>query len=208
MLLVVEKMIHRHLDGKFTYDGSQINPNWAFIDHSIKGSSIVTWRGPMYIELENLKDYEDIGLEIKSNESIHFIVEHFDCQPGNLEIAYLRQRLFIMIIAEQLKKCGISSYRNGDDIFINSNNPKDLNDNFNPSKLTVSIATASISSMKIHVGINLTSDGTPNDVDTIGLFDLAIFSEENVIDFVNDIAESYISNINDIKMDIAKTKTY
>ena len=49
------------------YDGSQINPSWAFNEFGIYGSSIITWVGPVNITPGNLKDFADVGLEIKSN---------------------------------------------------------------------------------------------------------------------------------------------
>jgi len=217
---------HKHLDENFEYDGSQIEQSWAFKSFGIKGSSIITWIGSMNIFPENLKDFEDIGLEIKSNKMIHFIIEHFDQQPANLRLAYMRQRLFVMILREKLAKKGVEAIRNGDDIYIDSNGFK---------KLTVSIATVSPSSMKIHLGINVTSVGTPDDVDTIGLFELGVdsnnnnsnsntnnnananntntnntnnnynFNENNLLDFVNDIVNGYINELNDIELDISKT---
>jgi len=211
---------YKHIDKSFEYDGSQIEPSWAFKTFKIKGSSIITWRGSMNISESNLKDFEDIGLEIKSDDMIHFMVEHFDTQPANLEIAYLRQRLLVMILEEELAKKGIISLRKGDDIFINS------------KKLTVSIATASISSMKIHLAMNLVSKGTPDDVDTIGLFEFfkeknqlnehinndsiindemkkdKYFNEENILKFTNNVVNSYINELKSIELDITKTKVF
>jgi hypothetical protein len=206
---------HKHIDENFEYDGSQIEQSWAFKSFGIKGSTIITWIGSMNISSENLKDFEDIGLEIKSDNMVHFIIEHFDQQPANLRLAYMRQRLFVMILKEELAKNGIESIRYGDDIYIDSTGLK---------KLTVSIATVSHSSMKIHCGINLTSVGTPEDVDTIGLFELITtiannmndnmndnnvdfcFNENNILNFINTIVVDYINELNDIELDISKTK--
>lgn len=203
---------HKHIDENFEYDGSQIEQSWAFKSFGIKGSSIITWIGPMNISPENLKDFEDIGLEIKSSRMIHFIVEHFDQQPANLRLAYMRQRLLVMILKEELGKQGVLSVRRGDDIYIASSN----NDSNTLKKLTVSIATVSASSMKIHFGINIVSDGTPDDVDAIGLFELNHndnknvdnidgFNENNILKFVNNVVNDYINELNDIEFDISKT---
>ncbi|MDL2271348.1 DUF366 family protein, partial [Methanobrevibacter sp. OttesenSCG-928-I08] len=165
----------------------------------IKNSSIITWFGPMDIKSDNLKDFEDVGLEIKSNNMIHFIVEFFDCQPANIKIAYLRQRLLVMIFREELFKLGIISTRKGDDIYING------------SKLSVSIASVSISSMKIHFGLNIEDKGTPNDVKTIGLYDIIdnenkrIFNKNNILDLVNNVTLNYIEELTSIDEDISKT---
>ena len=71
-------IIHKHIDDIFEYDGSQINPSWAFNEFGIYGSSIITWVGPVNITPDNLKDFADVGLEIKSNYMINFICEFFE----------------------------------------------------------------------------------------------------------------------------------
>ncbi len=35
-------IIHRHIDDIFEYDGSQINPSWAFNEFEFYGSSVIT----------------------------------------------------------------------------------------------------------------------------------------------------------------------
>ena len=109
---------HKHVDEIFEYDGSQINPSWAFQEFGIYGSSIITWIGPVNITPDNLKDFADVGLEIKSNHMVNFICEFFDQQPTNMRIAYLRQRLLVMIFREILTEYGVSTKREGDDIFV------------------------------------------------------------------------------------------
>ncbi len=56
-------MKHLKLDNETCYDGSQIEPYWAFKTFGIKDSSIVSWMGPMEIHPNNLIDFEDIGIE-------------------------------------------------------------------------------------------------------------------------------------------------
>ena len=156
---------HKHVDEIFEYDGSQINPSWAFQEFGIYGSSIVTWIGPVNITPDNLKDFADVGLEIKSNYMVNFICEFFDQQPTNMRVAYLRQRLLVMIFREILTEYGISTKREGDDIFVENR------------KLSISIASVSLSSAKIHFALNLEDKGTPDDVETIGLFDIKVNGE-------------------------------
>ena len=130
---------------------------------------------------------------------VNFICEFFDCQPANMRIAYLRQRLLVMIFREILFEKGIPTKREGDDIFINNR------------KLSISIATASLSSMKIHFAFNLEDKGTPDDVDTIGLFDIKdnennqIFNNDNLIDLINKIVNIFILELKTIENDISKT---
>ena len=193
-------IIHKHVDEIFEYDGSQINPSWAFQEFGIYGSSIVTWIGPVNITPDNLKDFADVGLEIKSHYMVNFICEFFDQQPPNMRIAYLRQRLLVMIFREILTEYGIETKREGDDIFVDG------------GKLSISIASVSLSSAKIHFALNLEDKGTPDDVETIGLFDIKdengvqIFSDDNLLDLINKTASRFIEELETIENDISKTK--
>lgn len=188
---------HKHVEDIFEYDGSQINPSWAFNEFGIYGSSIVTWIGPVNITSDNLKDFADVGLEIKSNNMVNFICEFFDQQPTNMRIAYLRQRLLVMIFREILTEKGVKTTREGDDIFVDGR------------KLSISIASVSLSSAKIHFALNLEDKGTPRDVDTIGLYDIEdgkIFNKDNLRDLIFDVVERFIDELETIEKDISKTK--
>lgn len=176
------------------YDGSQINPSWAFQVFKVKDSTIVSWVGPMNILGDNLIDFEDVGLDIKGNQMLHFIVEHFDQQPGDLRLIYHRQRILVMITRDILSKYGVKTSQDGDDIFIGD------------AKLSVSIATASISSMKIHFALNITTKGTPIDVQTSSLEDNTDIN--NIKELQDEIANSYIAFMDDIERDITKTKVF
>ena len=190
---------HKHVDEIFEYDGSQINPSWAFQEFGIYGSSIITWIGPVNITPDNLKDFADVGLEIKSNYMVNFICEFFDQQPTNMRIAYLRQRLLVMIFREILTEKGIPTKREGDDIFVDGR------------KLSISIASVSLSSAKIHFALNLEDKGTPDDVATIGLYDIQVngqqvFDEDNLLDLISDTVSRFINELETIENDISKTK--
>ena len=191
---------HKHVDEIFEYDGSQINPSWAFQEFGIYGSSIITWIGPVNISPDNLKDFADVGLEIKSNYMVNFICEFFDQQPPNMRIAYLRQRVLVMIFREILTEYGITSKREGDDIFVDE------------GKLSISIASISLSSAKIHFALNLEDKGTPDDVETIGLYDIKdgdgnqVFNENNLNDLINETVNRFIVELETIENDISKTK--
>ncbi len=186
-------MIHKHLKDRILYDGTQIRPNWALNELNIKGPSIITWIGPM--DIKNIIDYEDRELKIKADKMAHFIVEHFDEQPANLRLCYHRQRMLVMILQEKLWNHGIPTRREGDDLYIGK------------GKLTVSVATASLSSMKIHLGMNITSKGTPQEVETIGILDYKDLEEDNIIGIIEDVAQKYIQEVRLIEEDITKTKT-
>ncbi len=190
---------HKHIDDIFEYDGSQIDPSWAFREFGIYGSSVITWIGPVNIIPDNLKDFADVGLEIKSDYMVNFICEFFDQQPPNIRIAYLRQRLLVMIFREILFEYGVSTTREGDDIFVDG------------SKLSISIASISLSSSKIHFALNLEDKGTPSDVETIGLYDIRlngqqVFNESNLMELIDKTVSRFIDELETIENDISKTK--
>lgn len=193
-------MKHIKLPDGLLYDGSQIEPNWAFRQFGVKDSSIVTWIGPMKIKSSKIIDYEDVGMEIKAHEMLHFILEHFDSQPADIRLCYHRQRLLITIVKDVLDKKGIKTKRSGDDLFLGE------------GKLSVSIATCSVSSMKIHLGLNITTQGTPQDVLTAGIMESrsqnSELKREDLSETVDEICICYLNEIDSIEEDITKTKIF
>jgi hypothetical protein len=174
------------------YDGTQIEPLWAY-SKRIPGDSIVLFRGGMDIPDTNIKDLEDLmdKKAIEGGDMLHFIVERFD-SPASMRLAYYMQRMLVMCARDVLALHGITSVRNGDDLFVDG------------AKLTVSIATAGISSEKIHMGINISCRGTPSDVrvaclENMGITDFMGLGEE--------IARNFAYEIDDIESDIVKTKS-
>jgi hypothetical protein len=198
-------MKHLKLEEGTCYDGSQIEPMWAFRTFGIKDSSIVSWIGPMEIHPDHLVDFEDVGLEIKGSKMLNFIIEHFDVQPANISLCYHRQRIFVMMIKDTLNDLGIKTTRNGDDLYFK----KILKDGEKKGKLSVSIATCSISSMKIHFALNMIENGTPEDVETAGILECgADISIEDVYNLTDSVCEKYIQEISSIKKDISKTRIF
>ena len=185
-------MISKLLPNPIKYDGSQIAPLWAY-SMGIKGDSIVVFHGPMDVTPDNMKDLEDRKAKktIRGDDLIHIIVERFD-SPASMRLACYMQRLLIVCIKDALERHGIKATRNGDDLFIDGR------------KLTVSIASAGVSSEKIHCGINLITRGTPEDVKTAALLDFGIKDWKT---FASEIAETFVHEVEDIESDIAKTKS-
>jgi len=146
-------MLVEVLEEPVFYDGSQIDPLWGYKHSGILGDSIIVFRGGMDVSEERMKDCEDLRgkTKITGDDVLHLIVERFD-SPGNIFISYLLQRLLVISAQAVLNMYGIETARTGDDLYIAD------------EKLTVSIATASITSEKIHLGINVTTTGTPKGV--------------------------------------------
>lgn len=185
-------MISKILSARIKYDGSQIAPLWAY-SMGIKGDSIVVFHGAMDVTPENMKDIEDLKAKktIQGDDLIHIIVEKFD-SPASMRLSYYMQRLLIVCVKEVLAAHGIQTKRNGDDLFVGD------------GKLTVSIATAGVGSEKIHCGINITTRGTPPEVKIAELTDLGIKDWKNL---AQEIAETFVREIEDIEGDIVKTKS-
>ena len=104
-----------------------------------------------------------------------------------------------MIFREILTEKGIATRREGDDIFVGGR------------KLSISIASVSLSSAKIHFALNLEDKGTPDDVATIGLYDIKVdgqqvFNEDNLLELINDTVSRFTDELETIENDISKTK--
>ncbi len=183
--------------GSLDYDGSQIAALWAFRELGVQGDSIIYFTGGMKVSRDALVDVADLrdseeDFPISSDEALHFIVEHFD-DPG-LRLAYHRQRILIGVCIERLNKATDKNFtRDASDIYVDGR------------KLSVSVASASASSSKIHLGLNITSDGVPKGVDAIGFDELGI---ADISALAESVAKSYVEEIAEIEDDITKTKVF
>ena len=180
------------IDRQIMYDGSQIDPLWAYEYMDARGDSVIIFRGAMdVVHVKDIEDEKD-GKAIRGDSLIHLVVERFD-SPANIRHAYYLQRILIVCVQDVLRNLGVTAERCGDDLFVDG------------GKLTVSIATAGISSEKIHCGINLTDRGTPADANAVGLSELGI-DPDLWEEIGQEIADRFISEINDIESDICKTR--
>ncbi|MDK2928939.1 MAG: uncharacterized protein PWP73_530 [Methanococcus sp.] len=178
-----------------TYTGKEIEPLWAFNTFDVQKDNIVGFIGPMNVKIENMKDLKDVKEEkdveipIQSSEAINFIVEHFD--NPDLKMTYLRQRILVYTAKEVIENhSNLKLKKSGDDLY------------FNGKKLSVCIACRGISSGKIHLGINIKSDGVPPHVSAVGLNDIGI---ENTFEIMEEIASIYAKEMSKIEKDIRKT---
>lgn len=175
------------LRNEISYDGEPLSSLWAYRKHNIQGDSIVAFQGLCDVNIEALVDLEDAkaGAFIYSKKMLHFIVEHFEL---DLEAAILRQYLLVSIAQDELNRRLKQSrvIRDGNDLYLGA------------AKLSVSIATLTPVSSKIHFGINIISKGTP--VKTLGLKDMGI----NVTAFADSLLKRYCAD--HAKMSVARRK--
>ncbi|WP_461866645.1 DUF366 family protein [Thermococcus sp.] len=178
-------------DKRIDYEGSAIRSHWAYRNFGILGNSIVVFRGKCDVKVEEMIDIEDLraSKEIKSDDMIHYIIEVFDLV--NTLFASTLQKLFIARLCELLTEYGVKTEREGDDIYVNG------------EKLSISIATVSPVSIKIHIGINVEAKGIPEDVNAIGLKELGITDVEG---FMERSGKTLIEEFNKIKKDSLKVR--
>lgn len=175
------------LDETKDYDGSQISSLWAYNLADVQADSIIAFRGACDVKTEHMIDLEDKkqGDIIFSTDMLHFIIEHFD--STDLRLVYARQRLFTAIVREVLSSRFPGIDRMGDDLFINNR------------KLTVSIASTSAVSQKIHFGINVVHDHYGS-LDEMGI------RGDEIATVLHEIAKAYSAEISDIEKDLRKSR--
>jgi len=171
----------KFIDKEIKYIGSQLAPHWIYKNFKIQGDAIVAFVGECDVKLTEMVDIEDVinNEPIYSKLMLSFISEQFGI---GLTEGVFRQRLLMCIIKEILEERGNFVLRNGDDLMING------------GKLSVSIATKSITSILIHTGLNIISEGAP--VKASGLqSELGI---TDIKEFALEVMKRYSEEIDDI----------
>lgn len=150
------------------YDGTQLQPLFAYRRWGLLGDSVVAWKGPCHVTFEHMVDVEDIlsRSAIAGAEMVHFIVEVFDRE---LATGVLLQRLFASLVKDILTEMspileGPVLVRDGDDLY------------WDDRKLSISIASQSAVSTMMHFAVNISNQGTP--VKTASLEDFHVKPKE------------------------------
>ena len=177
------------IENEIKYIGSQLAPHWIYKNFKIQGDAIVAFVGECEVKLTEMVDIEDVinNEPIYSKYMLSFITEQFNVE---LVEGVFRQRLLVTCIKEALERRGFFVRRNGDDLFVND------------KKLSVSIATKSMTSVLIHTGLNILSDGAPIPVLGLGS-DLGI---EDIKEFAQEIMQKYSDEIEDIILASTKVR--
>lgn len=176
------------------YDGQQLAPHWIYRELDLLGDAVVAFVGECHVEIAHMVDLEDV----KANDAIysplmlHYIAEFFQ---GDLELTVYRQRLLIITAKELIEELtGQHVTRTGDDLYL----PRI---DGSPGKLSVSIATSSVTSTLIHTGFNIETEGTP--VPTVGLSELGI----DVSTFAPELLRRYAAEVEDIWLARCKVRS-
>ncbi|MFO7967892.1 MAG: DUF366 family protein [Archaeoglobaceae archaeon] len=172
------------IDSELGYDGSQIKSLWAYCEAGVKEDSIISFVGSCEIDGDAQVDLEDMVLQEKiySPKMLHFIIEHFD--EVSLRLIRTRQRFLAYLIQEIINEERKVS-RKGDNLF------------WNGKKLTISMATISPVSAKIHFGVNVESD-THSSLQEIGYPDPKQLALE--------VCRRYSREIEEIEEGVRKTR--
>lgn len=179
----------KYIDEEIKYIGSQLSPHWIYKNFGLMGDAIVAFCGECDVKISEMVDIEDVinNEPIYSRQMLSFISEQFGI--GLIE-GVLRQRLLISTIKELLEEYGKQVQRKGDDLF------------FDGGKLSVSIATKSVTSVLIHTGLNIISDGTP--IRSSGLSsELGI---ADIKEFAQKVIKRYSEEIDDISYAATKVR--
>ncbi len=179
----------KFIDKEIKYIGSQLAPHWIYKNFGIQGDAIVAFTGECDVKITEMVDIEDVinNEPIYSKLMLSFISEQFGV---SLSEGVFRQRLLICIIKEMLEEKGVFVVRKGDDLIVDG------------GKLSVSIATKSTTSILIHTGLNIISEGAP--VKASGLqSDLGI---SNIKEFAEKIMKRYSEELNDIVLASTKVR--
>jgi hypothetical protein len=182
-------MKYKFIDDDIKYIGSQLAPHWIYKNFNIQGDAIVAFIGECEVKITEMVDIEDVinNEPIYSKLMLSFISEQFGI--GLVE-GVLRQRLLISTIKELLEQRGVFVVRNGDDLMIDG------------GKLSVSIATKSITSVLIHTGLNILSEGAP--VKASGL--LSELGINDIRDFAVEVMKRYSDELEDISLAATKVR--
>ena len=177
------------IEKEIKYIGSQLAPHWIYKNFKLQGDAIVAFIGECEVALTEMVDIEDVinNEPIYSKSMLSFITEQFNV---NLVEGVFRQRLLICIIKELLEERGIFVVRNGDDLMIDG------------KKLSVSIATKSTTSILIHTGLNILSEGAP--VKASGLTSELGISD--IKEFALEVMKRYSEELEDINLASTKVR--
>lgn len=182
-------------DRVIEYDGSQLSPLWCFRELGVSGDCVVAFRGPCDVKPELMVDQEDrrAGSVIRGSDMLHFIVEIFGL---DLVSSILVQRLLVITAMEVIERSvsGVELKRSRDRIFARM-------ESGSWGKLTVSIATVSAVSALVHLGLNVTTAGTP--IETACLEQIGVDRPE---DFALEVIQLMVEELNAVSTDSRKVR--
>ena len=179
------------IENEIKYTGEQLSPHWIYKNFNIMGNAIGAFIGECEVNLNHMVDIEDVinNEPIYSKKMLNIIEENFN--SSLIEMVY-KQRLLVTITKELIEKINpeVKIIRSGDDLYIND------------KKLSVSIATKSITSTLIHFGLNIISEGAPVRASNL-ISDAGI---KDIKEFAKNLLEAYKNEVTDINFASSKVR--
>lgn len=160
-----------------SYDGTQLRSHFIYETWDIMGEACVAFIGPCEVSLNHMVDLEDVKKKapIAADQMLHVLLEHFQ---WDLSTGILWQHLMVALLRECLQDHGVEGLkRKGNDLFREQ------------KKFNVSVATASPLSTLIHLGVNISNEGTP--VPTAALSDFGLDAENFAQIYLNRLEAEY-----------------
>lgn len=179
------------IDEKIKYTGEQLAPHWIYKNFNIMGNAVVAFTGECEVNLNHMVDIEDVinNEPIYSRNMLSIIEENFN--SSLIEMVY-KQRLLVTITKELIEKNypSVKIRRNGDDLYIED------------KKLSVSIATKSLTSALIHFGLNIDAINAPVKAADLSK-DIGI---KDIKQFAENLLKTYKEEVEDINLASSKVR--
>ncbi|MDX2085343.1 MAG: DUF366 family protein [Candidatus Melainabacteria bacterium] len=187
-------MKHQFVRETLPYTGEALSNHWIYRNFGTMGDAVVAFVGPCRVDQDHMVDLEDVLNDdtIYSTQMLHFIVEVFGIP---LQEGVLIQRLFSAILQDKLNHLlgDFKIQRRGDDLFFNDT-----------QKLSVSICTLSPTSILIHAGLNVDSQGAP--VEAAGLISDLHLSQDAIEPFAMSCMRTLADEWQDIRLSCCKVR--
>jgi hypothetical protein len=189
-------------DELHTYSGEEINHLWftGIVGREGYGNLVVTWRGPMEVRLENVRDQTERiewekGARISGPDLFHVVAE-FPQIGGDLSLMYALQAMLADELAGAVSPLAKGVAVRGTDVFVGN------------SKLNVGVCAAFPASCAMHFGVNMGLAGEPSipqGVDACCLSDLLAGDEAKAVDLMVGVVSRWTSRIDEIYLKAYKT---
>ena len=138
--------------------------HWALLKFDLWGNSMVIFKGPIKIEPKEMIDLKELkrGTAFPDGDLLHFVIEHFG---DDIEKGVLRQNILVNIAEEKIshRLSGRRILRWGDDLYDEDR------------RITLTAVATTPVSIKIHLGICITSD---TEAGFVGLSEYGLEPEE------------------------------
>lgn len=182
------------------YVGEEVGHLWftKILGPDGYGNIVVTWRGPMDVKLENVKDQTErlqwgAGTRIRGPDLYHIIAE-FPQIGNDLPLMYSFQAMLAQEVALAVWALGRQPEVRGSDVYIDG------------GKLNVGVCAAWGVSCTMHFAVNISTEGTPSipkDVNALGLGELV--GSNDAVEIMRGVVTAWLARIDALYLKAYKT---